>query len=230
VCGKKSSGLLGHLTHGDLICTSATFLCLITLAACAAAEIPPEALKQYLQGEDFYVRGQAEAALAIFTRVAEQHPGFHQASFMRGKSLYLLNRPAEAKKVLQDLARRAPRYHEAQIWLARVELQQGETDSAEKLLAELLSYDSQDSRLLYLMARVKTDQGRIQDAITLLERAVATEEDLARAHIDLGRLYFRFGLDDKARAELSRALLLLPATSPILNPVRDLLSQIGKKE
>ena len=132
--------------------------------------------------------------------------------------------------MLAELVRREPRYHEAQIWLARIEVQQGETVDAEKRLADLLSYDSQDSRLLYLMAMVKSDQGKLQDAMTYLERAGATEEELARVHIELGRLYYRFGLNDKAHAELSRVLLLLPSTSPLQRSVTELLTQIRAKE
>jgi tetratricopeptide (TPR) repeat protein len=202
----------------------------LLLAACAPAKVPQDALKQYLQAEDFYVRGQVEAALAIFSKVARQNPQFSQARFMEGKSLYLLNKPKEAESVFVQLVRREPRYHEAQIWLARIEVQQGETEKAEKLLTELLGYDSQDERLLYLMGQVKTDQGKLQDAITYLEKAGATEEELARVHIDLGRLYYRFGLEDRAHKELTRVLLLLPPTSPLQKPVTDLLMRIKAKE
>ena len=94
----------------------------------------------------------------------------------------------------------------------------------------LLGFDSQDQRLLYLMAQVKTDQGKLQDAITFLEKAGATEEELARVHIDLGRLYYRFGLDDRAHKELTRVLLLLPPASPLQKPVTDLLARIKAKE
>ncbi len=202
----------------------------LILLACPSPGIPQEALSQYMQGEDFYVRGQIEAGLAIFSRVARQQPRFYQARFMQGKSLYMLNRPAEAEQVLDDLLRREPRYHEASIWLARIEIQRGETAAAEKGLVDLLSYDSQDARLLYLLALVKTDQGRLQEALTLLERAGATEEDLAQVHLELGRLYYRFGLNDKAHEELARVLLFLPPTSPLHRAVGELLSQVKAKE
>lgn len=175
------------------------------------------------------MRGQVEAALAVFSRVTQQNPRFSQARFMKAKSLYLLNRPTEAEKELKALVGQTPRYHEAQIWLARIMAQQGQTAEAEDLVAGLLSLDSQDARLLYIMAQVKTDQGKLQDAIVYLEKAGATEEELARVHLDLGSLYYRFGLDDKARAELDRVLLLLPATSPLQKPVTDLLSRIKQR-
>ena len=221
---ERSESLRGFL------CTLGVLLCAPLLVTCSSAEIPPEALKQYLQAEDFYVRGQVEAALAIFSRVARQYPRFSQARFMEGKSLYLLNRSQEAEAVFEKLAREVPRYHEAQIWLARIEVQQGELDKAEKLLAELLGYDSQDARLLSLMAQVRTDQGKLQEAISYLEKAGATEEELARVHLELGRLYHRFGLDDRAHAELARVLLLLPPESPLVRPVTDLLARIKGKE
>ncbi len=200
----------------------------LLITACSRP-IPEEALKQYMQGEDYYVRGQVEAALAVFSRVAKQTPRLTQASFMQAKSLYLLGRPKEAQAVLEDLLRREPRYNEAQIWLARIEVQQGETAAAEKLLSQLLSFDSQDARLLYLMALVKSDQGKVQDAISYLQRAGATEEETARVHIELGRLYYRFSLDDKARAELDRAALLLPVDSTLAGSVKELLARLRKE-
>jgi tetratricopeptide (TPR) repeat protein len=200
------------------------------MQSCAARPPSPDALKQYMQAEDFYVRGQVEAASAIFSRVSRENPDFHQALFMHAKSLYLLNRPDEAEKALEDLVARSPRYNEARIWLVRVWIQQSKTVQAEKMLADLLGYDSQDARLLYLMAQVKSDRGELQDAIVYLQKAAATEEEMARVHIDLGRIYYRFGFDDKAGTELSRALLLLPSNSAMEKPVRDLLTRIdGRK-
>ena len=55
------------------------------LLGCSFPRVPEAALKQYMQGEDFYVRGQVEAALAIFSRGAQQQPSFYQARFMQGK-------------------------------------------------------------------------------------------------------------------------------------------------
>jgi tetratricopeptide (TPR) repeat protein len=205
-------------------------LLVLLCSSCSPREVPPDAIKQYLQAEDFYVRGQVEAALAVFSKVSRQYPEFPQARFMQAKSLYLLNRTPEAKIELVDLVRRVPRYHEAQIWLARIEVQQGDLEAAEKRLAGLLSFDSQDARLLYLMAQVKIDQGRLQDAITYLEKAGASEEEIARVHLDLGRLYYRFGLDDRAHRELTHVLVLLPPTSPLQKPVSDLLTRMKTKE
>jgi tetratricopeptide (TPR) repeat protein len=206
------------------------FILPLLLLGCAAKPPSQDALKQYMQAEDFYVRGQVEAALAIFSRVARENPDFHQAMFMHAKSLYLLDRSEEAEKTLADLARRAPRYNEARIWLARIWVQRNKTDQAEEMLVDLLGYDSQDARLLYLMSQVKSDQGELQDAIVYLQKAAATEEEMARIHIDLGRIYYRFGFDDKAETELSRALLLLPSNSALERPVRELLTRMtGRK-
>jgi tetratricopeptide (TPR) repeat protein len=213
-----------------LLFSAFLLLFLLLIQSCAAKPPSQDALKQYMQAEDFYVRGQVEAAAAVFSRVARDNPGFHQAAFMHAKSLYLLNRSDEAEKTLADLVARTPRYNEARIWLARIWIQQNRTDQAEKMLADLLGYDSQDARLLYLMAQVKSDQGELQDAIVYLQKAAATEEEMARVHIDLGRMYYRFGFDDKAGAELSRALLLLPSDSALARPVQELLARVNGRK
>jgi tetratricopeptide (TPR) repeat protein len=215
-----------HKAHAVRVAASICGLVILMMEGCARSEVPPEALSQYMQAEDFYVRGQVEAALAVFSRVARQYPRFAQARFMEAKSLYLADRPVEAMAALKELVRAEPRYHEAQIWLARIMVQQGETEAAEKLIAELLGLDSQDARLLHLMATVKTDSGDLEEAIAYLRKAAATEEELARVHLDLGSLYYRFGLDADARRELARALVLLPESSPLLKPVQDMLARI----
>jgi len=221
--------VLAHRTsvRVPLLFSAIYLLLLLLILGCAPKPPSQEAVKQYMQAEDFYVRGQVEAAAAIFSRVARENPGFPQAAFMHAKSLYLLNRSEEAEKILADLVTRTPRYNEGRIWLARIWLQQDKTAQAEKLLKDLLGYDSQDARLLYLMARVKSEQGHLPDAIVYLRKAAATEEEMARIHVDLGRLYYRFGLDDEAGGELSRALLLLPPNSALLKPVRELLARIN---
>lgn len=210
-----------------LLCAS---MLVVILGGCSARPVPDAALKQYLQGEDFYVRGSVEAAHAVFARVAKAFPQFYQARFMEGKTLYLLGSSKDAERVLAELLRKEPRYHEAAVWLARVEVQQGETAAAEKLLSQLLSYDSQDARLLYLMGLVRSDQGNLQEAITYLQKAGATEEELAQVHIELGGLYYRFSLDDRAKTELMHALALLPAASPLRKSVADLLLKVEGKE
>jgi len=203
---------------------------LLLLAGCTQPPPTEAALKEYLKAQDFYVRGQIEAASAIFARVAKSCPRFHQARLMEAKALYLLGRTEQARQELADVVDRFPRYHEAAIWLARIEVERGDTGAAERRLSELLAYDSQDPRLLYLMAVVRTDQGRLQEAITYLGKAAAFEEEFARVHLDLGRLYHRFALREKAREELSRTLALLPAESPLREPVEELVRRTVEKE
>jgi tetratricopeptide (TPR) repeat protein len=202
----------------------------LLLSACAPSKPPDEAVKEYMRGEDFYLRGQVEAAEAIFHRLAGRYHSFFQAHFMDAKSLYLLHREAEAEAELTSLVRDYPEYHEAEIWLVRIQVERRELDAAQVRLARLLSFDSQDPRLLYLMSEVRNDQGKLQESITYLNKAAAYEEEMARVHLDLGRLYYRFGLDGKAVGELNRVLILLPAESPLRAPVKELLTRVQSKE
>jgi len=202
----------------------------LLLGGCAQSQLPDAALTEYLKAQDFYVRGQIEAASAVFARVARDYPRFYQARLMEAKALYLLGGIPEAEKKLSDLVDGLPSYHEAAIWLARIEVERGNIPVAERRLSDLLAYDSQDPRLLYLMAVVRTDQGRLQEAITYLGKAAAFEEEFARVHLDLGRLYFRFALREKANGELARTLALLPSGSPLRGPVEELVRGMTEKE
>ncbi len=202
----------------------------IALTGCTPSRPPEEALKEYLKAQDFYLRGQIEAASAVFARVARSYPHFYQARLMEAKSLYLQGKTPEARARLAELVDHLPQYHEAEIWLARIEVERGDEALAERRLAGLLAYDSQDPRLLYLMAVVRSDQGRLQEAITYLGKAAAFEEELARVHLDLGRLYHRFALRDKALGELERTLTLLPPESPMREPVRSLIARLHGEE
>lgn len=202
----------------------------LLLNACSPSEPPEAAVRRYMKGEDFYLKGQLEAAEAIFHRLAASYSAFYQSRFMDAKALYLLRRSGEAERTLEELVKDYPRYHEAGIWLARIEVERGEFDLADKRLSELLSYDSLDPRLLYLMAEVRRRRGNLNESITYLKKAASYEEEMARVHLDLGRLYYRFGLDVKARTEFDRVLFLLPSQSPLRRPVNVLLSQISTKE
>lgn len=205
-------------------------LILLALAGCAPYRPPEAALEAYLQGQEAYLRGQLEAASATFARLAKSYPRFGQARLMEAKSLYLLGRPEEARRRLTQLITGFPRYREAEIWLARVEVERGRLAEAEHRLADLLAFDAQEPRALYLLALVRMDQGRFAEAISLLERCTAFEEELARVHIDLGRLYHRFDLVQRSRAELGRALLLLPDESPLRSAVNQIMARIDERD
>jgi len=204
--------------------------CVLTLSGCGPEQIPHAAIANYLHAEDFYVRGQIEAAAAIFTSVSQKYPTFYQAGFMEAKSLYLLQKSKQAAQVLERLVRRFPQYHEAQIWLAQIEVERGDITAADKRLTTLLGWDSRDPRLLYLMALVRTDQKKLQEAITYLREAEAFGDQLAQVHLELGRLYYRFGLVGKADNELTRARQLLPAGSPLEAPIQQLQKQMPAME
>lgn len=205
-------------------CLSATLF----VVSCSSNRIPKSAVKQYLQGEDFYVAGRLQAAAAVFDRLSVRYPSFYQARLMDAKSLYLLHRDEPAETALSKLVHDYPQYHGAQIWLVRVEVERRELTRAQQRLQTLLSFDSHDPRLLLLMSEIRSDQGKYQQAIAYLNKAADSAQELAEVHLDLGRLYYRFGLDGKARSELKTVTLLLPSKSPLRGAVATLLGRLGQ--
>ncbi len=191
--------------------------------------IPEEALARYLHAKRDYEAGRLEQAHDKFTELAAERRRFFQAAFMEGKTAFLLGKISEAEVVFRGLTSRQPAYFEAAFWQARSLAQLGYSDKAEQKFARLLSFNSQDPRILYQLALLALEREDVPAALEYLRRAEAFSEEFAKVILQLGRLYYQFGLNEKATLELSRARSMLPADHPLVRGIESLQERILKE-
>lgn len=206
-------------------------MCALVLNTCGPAQITLENLdsslaKDYLNAKKAYLNRNFQQAEAGFFKLSQKKHNFYQARFMLGKTYYLSGSFAQAEKVLAQLLQDYPHYYEADLWLARTELSLGHKDKAEARIKKLLGINSGDSRLLVLLARINKENDDIQSALSNLHEAVLYEEEAAYTHLELGKIFYQFGMNDKAMKELEISLLMLSENNIMKKAVTELINKI----
>lgn len=201
----------------------------LTALSCRQAPLSERHLLAYASAKERYLRGELREAQRELEAISARRRDFHQAVLLLGKTLYFQDKLGEAERVFTDLLRRNARCNEAKLWLVRIALQRGEANRAERTLEELLSYDPNDPRLLYLMGCAAQAKGDIKNALEFYQRSAAFGEELAKAHLESARLYYRFNLPDRALEQLRLCSALLSGESLLREPVARLIQIVSKE-
>ena len=117
------------------------------------------------------------------------------------------NRPAEAEALYrQAISFQAKDAHPSEqplLNLGKLLLDRGNSEEALALLLSAVRAAPDDARCREQLARAEEQQGQQSEAIAQMERAVALQPESAALHYQLGQIYRRAGLSEKAKAELS---------------------------
>ena len=212
--------------------TVSAFLALgLCLAASACGQRQPaeESVARYIEAKDRYAAGDLADAERLLTAILARDRGFHQAAFLLGKVRYFQDRMTDARRIFTELARRHRGYNEAEIWLARVMMQQGAVEEATRTVDRLLSFDSGDPRLLLLRGSLALEDSDLEAAIGFFKAAAGFADELARAHLEIARLYYQFGLRGQAMEELE-ACRSLASHGSLVGDAADTLVETVRKE
>jgi len=120
-----------------------------------------------------------------------------------------LGRVDEARKVYERLLEADRADMSALTGLLRVMLQQGDVAGARALLQRTVEETSSD-RVRGLLMGLHARGGRTEDAVTLARSLVESNPQDGAAHVVLGRLLWRAGKTEEARAAFDRALEVSP--------------------
>ncbi|MBN2554001.1 MAG: tetratricopeptide repeat protein [Spirochaetales bacterium] len=208
---------------------TAACLCFQLLCFCARQSAQPyteQSLQRYIAARNLYSEQRLEEALLLLVENHGSAPRFSANSFLIGKIYYFLENHEQAERYWQHTLEFAPHHLDTGKWLARLYLQQGRIDEAEALLADALSISSEDAELLILMAKVRRGREDLSGAIELYLKSQSFSERLCEASIDLAEIYCSFGLTDRAREELQRALVLLGGDSSLGASIASALEQL----
>jgi Flp pilus assembly protein TadD len=205
---------------------------LALLAACGAVTAcssgtPSRAdLDAYVGARDLYLRGSVDQAAALVSRIHSRSRGFHQARLLEGKILFFKGNMNEAERAFRQLVQGRPGYAEAQLWLLRCLQAQGKRQEAETILDEALTLNPGDPRLLHLAGMLRLSADDISGALGFFRRSEEYTVELSQSYIESARILFRFGMNDRAAADLAAALALLPPESGMRKPIMDLQQRI----
>ena len=208
---------------------TAACLCSQLLCFCARQSAQPhteQSLQRYITARDLYCEQRLDEALRLLLENHRAAPRFSANSFLIGKICYFQNDHEQAERYWQQTLEFAPHHLDTGKWLARLYLQQGRIDEAQALVTDALSISSEDPELLILMAKVRRRQEDLPGAIELYLKSQSFSERLCEASIDLAEIYCAFGLRDRAREELQKALALLGGDSSLSASIVFALEQL----
>ena len=188
----------------------------LCLAASSCGQHQPEkdSVARYIEAKDRYAAGDLAGAEQLLTAVLARDRRFHQAAFLLGKVRYFQDGTADARRIFTALVRGHRGYNEAEIWLARVMMQQGAIGEATRTVDRLLSFDSGDPRLLLLRGSLALEESDLEAALGFFKAAAGFADELARAHLEIARLYYQFGLRGQALEELEACRSLASPGQP----------------
>ena len=208
---------------------TAACLCLQLVCFCAkqsAQPITDQSLQRYHTARKYYSEQRLDDSLNLLLENHRAAPEFSANSFLIGKIYYFNHDPVQAEHFWRHTLKFNPHHVDARKWLARLYLQQDRIEEAEDVLKPGLAISSEDPELLILMGKVKRRHQDLAAAIQLYLQSQAFSERLSEASIDLAEIYNSFGLADRAKVELERALELAGEQSSISPSLYAALEQL----
>lgn len=215
--------------YSQFITALVYILPVLLLAGCRNGKISEEAVALYLKAKEYYTQGDLDQAESSFREAAAVSDDFYQAEFMLGKTLYFTDKKEEAEELFTRLLRRLPEYREAELFYIRTCMESGKTGEAVRRTEKLLAFDSADPRLLYLRAQLYQLEEDLSASIDYFNKAALFGEEFARVFLDLGRIYYIFGMFEKAEDNVRKSLFLLHEENPLKTPVRKLLVKMEEE-
>lgn len=202
-------------------------LLLLPLVSCSPHQPSPDTVALYLSARDSYTAGSLAQAEKQLAAVLAQDREFVQARFLLGKVCFFQGRNADAESAFASLVRGRRTHNEAGIWLVRVMMQEGRVEEAVRRVEQLLAADSSDPRLLFLRGSLALEQEDLKSALEFFGQAAQYGDELARAHLELARLYYQFDLPARAARELASCRALAGEASPVREAAGKLLDALG---
>jgi tetratricopeptide (TPR) repeat protein len=162
----------------------------------------------FKEGQSFHTQGQAEAALAEYSKAIQNNPAHAAALFERGKLYLELNEPDLALADLEKSAQLDSQNAEAPYLSALLLLDKGQIDLALPYLDQALALDAQNAAGFYKRGCILAERGQSQQALTDLTKAISLNIQEADAYFQHGLLLTSANLWEKALADFDHAIEL----------------------
>jgi tetratricopeptide (TPR) repeat protein len=213
----------------------ATLLLISALYGCTAGADKKTNIKAetfYLNAVSLYAKQALDAAAAELRKALSEDAHFFQAEFLLGKVLFFQGDEEAALETFASLHKKLPQYTEARLWHIRCRILTGQYDEAQKLLDQEIAFNPGDWRVYYHCAQIANIGGDTERHIGELKTAALYLEDGGRVYVDLAKVWYALGLEDRARTYVERAAALAGTESPrgeSIESLRNVLTQGGAK-
>jgi predicted Zn-dependent protease len=195
------------------------------LYGCTAVAAKPASAKAeelYLNAVTHYAKRDLDEAARELREALTEDAHFFQAELLLGKVLFFQGQEARALETFASLHKRLPQYTEARLWHIRCLILAGQYDDAQKLLDAETAFNPGDWRDYYPRAQLANLRGDRERPIAELKSAAIFLEDGGRVYVDLAKVWYALGLEDRARTYVERSTALAGSESPLAESIASL--------
>jgi len=172
----------------------------------------------YAKGIAHYEKKELDRAAGYFEQVRSMDGSFAGAGIMLAKVRYFTGKRKEAREILGDLLARDPSHTGALYWMARALVADAAGSDAEKNESQAIEYlkraleiDGHHVQARTLLALLYEKKKMYRESLYEYKAALQEEESLVAARANLGILYKRLGLQDRASGEITKAVKIAEA-------------------
>jgi tetratricopeptide (TPR) repeat protein len=182
-------------------------------------EVEPRAEAHYTLGVIYWHQGALDRAVAALRAAVAAEPRYADAHYTLGAVLHARRDWKGAADALRRALALRPDLPGVHYTMARVLEASGDAPAAQKHLVEAeglrqRAQKEQEARVWTSVGTEKLEAGELRGALECFRRAIATFENFAPAHYQMGRSLQRLGQGEAARAAFARAQQLNPSLVP----------------
>lgn len=145
--------------------------------------------KEILEAQALEKQGQNEEALAIYTKLAQEHANEPDYLFYLGQAAMRMNRRGLAIDVFKRIISIDPHHQDAQVALAYAYLFEGDVQQSGQVFEAILKQNHYNVEALVGLGRIKEGQGDVQAAENLYQQALSLDPRQADAQVRLNTLH-----------------------------------------
>lgn len=210
-----------------------SFFALILIFSCSNNK--EKALELYLKGKEKFDKKELDNARLHFSKAIDTDSSLLNAKLMLAKVDFYQKKFKKALSHISDILDKDPDHSGALYWKARILTLSGAKEEADKnqkesinCLAKVLEIDAYHIRARLLLALLYEKEKNYKKAIYHYKVLINEQETIINARANIGILYKKLGLQDKAKQELQIAREIAKISNLPENKIEIILKEIEK--
>lgn len=177
-------------------------LCILILISCNSED---RASNHFQNGKKEFLEKNLEKAKIEFQSSLDDNPNSISAYIMLGKTLYYLGDFQSSLEILKQAKSKFPENPTIDFWISKNYLVvESDLSKAKEHLLNILELDDLHFEAYYYLAKISEREGNIKEALLYYNKAKMIKKSFEKVHKDLGNLYLKAGMIDRANEELAR--------------------------
>ncbi|MBM9592390.1 hypothetical protein JWG41_18245 [Leptospira sp. 201903075] len=178
------------------------FLLMTSVLFCKSEE---SANEHFQIGKKEFLDKNLEKAKLEFQTSVDENPDLISAYIMLGKTLYYMGDFNGSLEILKKAKGKFPENPSIDFWISKNYLVvESDLTKAKEHLLNILELDNLHFEAYYHLAKISEREGNIKEALLYYNKAKMIKKSFDKIHKDLGNLYLKAGMIERANEELAK--------------------------